>query len=268
MTRGTSRRGLVGGVCGLAFACTLGLATSASAQQATPPPPPGAAPPPAQAAPPPPPPGGYPPGAYPPPGYPPPQGGYPPPQGGYPQGGYPPPGYPPPQGGYPPPQGGYPPPGYGYPPPPGYGYDTPPGAPLARSLPYNEGDPIPPGYEITTRPRRGLIIGGAVTFGTTWLLSVLVASAADSLDGTNSLWPLYIPVVGPFVTIGTTDSEGPATLFLVLDGVAQAGGLAMFIAGFAAPETRLERKKEDFSINVTPMPLGIQGSGLGVVGTW
>jgi hypothetical protein len=136
-------------------------------------------------------------------------------------------------------------------------------------LPYNEGDPIPPGYEITTRPRRGLIIGGAVTLGTTWLLSATTASFLESYGGTNPLWPLYIPVVGPFITLGTAESEGAGTFILIIDGVAQAGGLAMLIAGFTAAETRLERKKnESFSINVTPMPVGMQGTGLGVVGTW
>jgi hypothetical protein len=134
-------------------------------------------------------------------------------------------------------------------------------------LPYKEGDPIPPGYEVSSRPRRGLIIGGAVTLGTTWLLSVLTASIVESIGRENPLWPLYLPVVGPFIAIGTAESEGVGTLYLVIDGVAQAGGLAMIIAGFAAPETRLERKG-DFSINVTPMPMGMQGGGLGLVGTW
>jgi hypothetical protein len=134
-------------------------------------------------------------------------------------------------------------------------------------LPYKEGDPIPPGYEISSRPRRGLIIGGAVTLGTTWLLSVLTASFVDSFGRTNPLWPLYIPVVGPFIAIGTAESEGAGTAYLVIDGIAQAGGLAMIIAGFAAAETRLERK-DDFSFHVTPLPMGKHAGGLGFVGTW
>src|SRR5688572_20967179 len=35
---------------------------------------------------------------------------------------------------------------------------------------WNEGDPIPPGYRPVERTRKGLIIGGAITFGSLWMI--------------------------------------------------------------------------------------------------
>ncbi|MDI1432807.1 hypothetical protein [Polyangium sorediatum] len=236
---------------------------SADAQAPAPPPPPTQ---PDTSAPPPPPPPGYEPAApqvapLPPPGYAPP--GYP---QGYPQG-YPPPGYAPPPGypqGYPPPGYGQPPPGYG---PNSYGYG-PPGSTLPAALPYEEGDPIPPGYRVDSRIRKGLVIGGAVTFGVPWFFSAMIASIGDSLSRSSDLWPLYIPALGPFIAMGTLDTEGPGTFWLAVDGLAQSGGIAMLIAGIVAQEKRLVRSTEvGTSMTVMPLRFGPHGAGLGLVGT-
>ena len=252
-----------------AFFVAVGVSSQLAAAQAPAPPPP----PPAQpdtSAPPPPPPG-YEPAApqvapLPPPGYAPPPG-YP---QGYPQG-YPPPGYAPPPGypqGYP---QGYPPPGYGQP-PPGYGPNSygygPPGSTLPATLAYEEGDPIPPGYRVDSRIRKGLVIGGAVTFGVPWFFSAMIASIGDSLSRSSDLWPLYIPALGPFIAMGTLETEGPGTFWLAVDGLAQSGGIAMLIAGIVAQEKRLVRSTEhDVSVTVMPLRFGPHGAGLGLVGT-
>ena len=179
----------------------------------------------------------------------------------------PPPGYAPPPG-YPP---GYPPPGYG-PPPPGYGPNSygygPPGSSLPATIPYEEGDAIPPGYTVDSRIRRGLVIGGAVTFGVPWFLSAMIASIGDSVSRESGLWPLYIPALGPFIAMGTLDAEGAGTFWLALDGLAQSGGIAMLIAGIVAQEKRLVRSNEvGSSVTVMPLRFGPNGAGLGLVGT-
>jgi hypothetical protein len=210
---------------GAACVVTL-LCAAASAQQQPPPaqpgqPPPAAAPPPGS----PPPaaaPAQPPPGYAPPPGYGPPPGAYGPPPGAY---------GPPPQGGY----GGYP---YGY----QYYYPPPPLPP--RQLPYDEGQPVPPGYRVEERARKGLVIAGTVTFGSAYLLSILGAATAAS-DGGNEgegFIPLFIPVAGPFITLGTMDDDASAaTPLFILDGIAQVGGVALLIGGLAASETILLR---------------------------
>jgi hypothetical protein len=84
-------------------------------------------------------------------------------------------------------------------------------------------------------------VAGGVTFGSLWLLSALVGAALtdiwnDDNDVTNDdvAWPLFIPAAGPFIGIGTMEPQSMATFMLVLDGVAQIGGVAMFIGGLVA----------------------------------
>lgn len=150
------------------------------------------------------------------------------------------------------PPGYAPPPGYGYGYPPGYGYGYPapysyypPGANLAPplTLPYDEGQTVPNGYQIKSRAVRSLVVAGSVTFGSTYLVSLLTAStvlAGSPSDG-KQLTPLFAPVVGPFIAVGTAHSSGAGTLLLVLDGLAQTGGAAMLIVGLAAEEKYLQR---------------------------
>jgi hypothetical protein len=216
-------------------------------------------------APPPPPGPGYPPPPAPPPaGYPQP---YPQPYG---QPGYPPgygqPGYPPGYG-----QPGYAQPGY----PPGYAPPEPERAKRpARVLPYEEGDDVPEGYRVESRAHRGLIIGGAATLGSTWFLSLLIGTVIDSFnngltgDRGSIAWPLYIPVVGPFIGIPVFDSSGSGTFLLLMDGFAQAGGAAMIIGGALTTQKRLVRVAETQpSWTVLPTRMGTNGMGISLVGT-
>jgi len=105
---------------------------------------------------------------------------------------------------------------------------------------WSEGDPIPPGYHPISRVRGGLVAGGASLFGAMYLLFGLLPATIDSdscsgYSGSschNTLWPLYIPVVGPFITMGTNGSHSTTVgLLLAIDGLAQAGGMAMMIFG-------------------------------------
>ncbi len=111
------------------------------------------------------------------------------------------------------------------------------------TLPYEEGDPIPQGFAVRSRANRPLIIAGSITFGAPYLISVLVAATVVSADSSSGgdFAPLFIPVVGPFITIGTAHAEGAGTFWLIFDGLAQAGGAAMFIAGLTMEEKYLQR---------------------------
>jgi hypothetical protein len=207
-----------------------------------------------------------------------------------------------PQGGpgYPP---GYPPPAY----PPGYGpgYTTPvyqqvqpsyvPQS-VAFSGPrvindWSEGEPIPPGYHESTRIRKGLVIGGAVLFGSTYLLSAFTATvgaanasencsinmAFGSNQGCNSgnpLTALFIPAVGPFIQMAHSGNTAVGNFWLALDGVAQVGGITMFLVGLASPKTVLVRNdlgsivhKKEFELSLAPI-VSPQRQGMGVVGTF
>jgi hypothetical protein len=102
---------------------------------------------------------------------------------------------------------------------------------------------VPFGYQIKARAVRSLVVAGAVTFGATYLSSFIGAAAVVSAGGSNAgqFGPLFAPVVGPFIAVGTTASTGPGTVWLVLDGLAQTGGVVMFIYGLAADEKYLRR---------------------------
>jgi hypothetical protein len=216
---------------GLAAATAISLAPGAAGAQA--PPPPGAAPAP----------GGY----YvpaPPPGYvPAPQGYVPAPQGYVPA----------------PAPGGY----YAPAPAPGGYYAPAPGPRVITD--WEEGQTIPQGYHTTTRIRTGLVVGGAVTFGVLWLTSAFGGAIASDV-GSRSGKLLIIPVVGPFTVVPT--GSVTADLFLVLDGIAQAGGVAMLVAGIAAPKTVLVRDIAGVTIRPTPMTFGPGSGGFGLRGTF
>jgi hypothetical protein len=152
-------------------------------------------------------------------------------------------------------------------PPPAYG-----GAVTVEPVPlgpkviknYDEGDPVPAGYHPETRARLGLVIGGSVTFGVFYMMSVLVAGIG-TLVGSSDTGTLYLPAVGPFLTMGNTTSGEVKTL-LAVDGIVQTAGVVMLVAGIAAPKTVLVRN--DLSARVIPMTMGKEGYGLGVAGTF
>jgi len=164
-----------------------------------------------------------------------------------------------------PPQGApqYPPGAYQYPPPPMMYAPTGP----RYIKDWQEGQPIPYGYHPEARARKGLVISGAVLFGVTYLLSTLVASANDNSYDGNRYTALWIPVVGPFMQLGSsTNASGDDQIF-VLDGLAQAAGITMLVLGLAFPRTILVRNDMlSMSFLPTPMKVGHEGGGLGLIG--
>jgi hypothetical protein len=131
---------------------------------------------------------------------------------------------------------------------------------------WHEGEPMPEGYHQVKRIRTGLVTGGAITFGVTYFISVLIAAIGQDVSaGNNPFWPQFIPVVGPFIQIGVTPLATVAVYCTFL-GLAQAGGLAMFIAGFAAPHSYLVRDSVaknnlQFTPFITPTTSGFALSG-------
>jgi hypothetical protein len=230
------------------------------AQPAPAPPMPGQAAQPAPAQPPP-----APPPAPAPPPQPYPQGGYPPP-GGYPQGGYP-------QGGYPPPSG-YPQGGY-----PGWGSEDAPtvmgadGRPrlLPLEMKYDPDKGLPPGYRVVEQRRTTIAIAGASIFGGLWIASAIAGGVMEDGGRYNGRegWPMYIPVLGPFITIGTYDVSAGGATPMVFVGLGQAIGVAMFIFGMATTEKIAKYQFETAGVKWTPLAGPIENGGLaGLTGTF
>ena len=155
--------------------------------------------------------------------------------------------------------------------PPPYTYRTGEDYSRPKYLDYVEGDPIPEGYKVDTKLRTGLVVGGAVTLGVLWGITAIAGGVGASVEGeidgdTDQFIPLYIPVAGPFVAIDTMDAAGAGVAVLIIDGVAQTAGLAMFIAGLAAPKDVLRRTTvAGISWQLTPSH---RGFGVGLDGTF
>jgi hypothetical protein len=114
-----------------------------------------------------------------------------------------------------------------------------------------------------------LIIGGAITFGTAYFVTLVAASAYAEAHPAKSddALPLFVPVAGPWIGIGTMNTSSVGTGWLITDGLVQAAGVAMFAGAFIWPKKRFLR--DDLAapgLRLQPMVLGKGGTGLGVAG--
>jgi hypothetical protein len=106
--------------------------------------------------------------------------------------------------------------------------------------------PTPDGYQLDSDLNGGLLGSGIALLASSWTISILVGVVATSIEshqdddeaagtstGTTAAdWsPLFIPLAGPFVSIGTLGARGAGLGLLVADGLAQAAGLAGIIGG-------------------------------------
>jgi hypothetical protein len=124
-------------------------------------------------------------------------------------------------------------------------------------LEYVEGADIPAGYSKDTRIHKGLVIAGSVLFASSWLMSIQAAMIMEESEGDDAN-PLYAPIAGPFIAIGTLDAEGVGKALLFMDGLVQTAGLAMFIGGLAARDTVLVRTG---GVSFSPTPGGLAAHG-------
>ena len=90
-------------------------------------------------------------------------------------------------------------------------------------------------------------------------------SGSDVAEGgDNKAGWLYLPVLGPFFEL-TESSCASLNYILVLDGLAQATGAALFIYGLTSPMPVLVRN-DLAMVTVTPTPMGKNGTGIAFVG--
>jgi hypothetical protein len=153
--------------------------------------------------------------------------------------------------------------------------------PPGMELPYEEGQPVPPGYRVVKQSRRGLVIAGSIVGGISYGFSIM---GAVEDDFNHSSGALLVPVLGPWIMLAAGGAKNGCTAsststydysycdpdksslraMLVLDGLTQAAGAAMFTIGLAYPRTRLVRN--DVTVSMAPMPFGRDGYGIGAVG--
>jgi len=120
--------------------------------------------------------------------------------------------------------------------------------------------PTPAGYTLVHRARKGLLIGGSVTLGVSYMYGVLFAAAGSDesrydYDGTgggeNKMAALWIPVAGPFLQMAREDSATGKVLLFGL-GAAQTTGAIMLYYGLTTKKRVLVRNDFVGSLNITP----------------
>lgn len=81
-----------------------------------------------------------------------------------------------------------------------------------------------------------------------------------------SYTPLFVPVVGPYITLGTAGASGAAALWLTLDGLAQTGGATLLVYSLITQEKYLARKgrASASALDVLLHPALVMGPRLGV----
>lgn len=150
-------------------------------------------------------------------------------------------------------------------------------------LPYRPGLPVPPGYHVESRSATGLVVVGALTAGVSYAVALGIAFDSGFDNGTG--W-LAVPVVGPWGAIGARTFKcraqeieearrcfdgayDEATTIAVLagDGVVQAVGFALWLAGLATKTHELVRDDvKALQVSAVPRPGG--GFDLGVRGSF
>jgi hypothetical protein len=118
--------------------------------------------------------------------------------------------------------------------------------------------PVPEGYVVQTRANSGLIAGGLVGFGITYITGLVVAGGEDFGNGTS--WAL-VPVIGPWGAIGARKytcrandipaakkcvqaavGEVRTVTFLAVDGIGQMASAVVLLAGLLSSTDELVRQ--------------------------
>jgi hypothetical protein len=137
----------------------------------------------------------------------------------------------------------------------------------------------PPGPAAETKtyngPNRALLGTGLVSFGLSYIPSVVVAAVSSQSADHH----LYVPVVGPWLDLGNRpdcgvantacDNETSNKVLLAVDGVFQGVGVVAIVAGLLTPEHETivrAAQKEKPGVRLTPARLGSGGYGLAAVG--
>lgn len=129
------------------------------------------------------------------------------------------------------------------------------------TVPYEPGVPGPPGFVLRERTSTGLVIGGSVSFGAAYVMSVATGAMAladeDAGDEDESWGPIFIPVVGPAITAASVHANSVGSFLLVADSVVQTVGVGLFVLGLVDPEREWEADR--FEVTVSPGGLSLHG---------
>lgn len=132
----------------------------------------------------------------------------------------------------------------------------------------DNGRRAPLGYTPVDRPRHHMMVGGLVTLSVSYGISAMVAAIGQdaSYDGRNEADAMWIPVAGPFIQMGETDSA-TARVFLAGLGAAQVTGAVLLYYGLTTTKKVYVRNDLVGSVTLTPTA-GNGSSGFALAGTF
>jgi hypothetical protein len=120
--------------------------------------------------------------------------------------------------------------------------EQPAPAPASTTVVATPAAPVAETRDAYTGPNRRLIGSGLVTFGLSYIPSLIVAGTSDVPADHH----LYVPIVGPWLDLGNRPGCGPGHIdcdaettdkvLLVFDGLFQGIGALTTVAGFLSPE--------------------------------
>ena len=117
--------------------------------------------------------------------------------------------------------------------------------------------------------RRGLVTGGAITFGVSWGIAGTVSLLASSCTGCNNdnTDYLWVPVAGPLIVAARESGSGGLGIF-ILWSAAEAAGVIMFIAGMVGHDvTEYKVARGGPTLHLSPL-LARDTQGLGLTARW
>lgn len=142
-----------------------------------------------------------------------------------------------------------------------------------------EGEQPPLGYVEIEKRKKGLIISGSVVFGSVYLGCLIASTAGDRMLAIPLAGPMIAGYNGPEHVSSDYDSDYEkreyedakyaARLFGTLGTLAQATGIALFIAGMASKKkVWLRQDLAGIKMQMMPTVVGSNGPGFGMVGTF
>jgi hypothetical protein len=113
-------------------------------------------------------------------------------------------------------------------------------APRPKKLAWEPGEAIPFGYEEREGPSLRLLVGGLSSAGALYVGSSIAAYIL-TFGGETQFAPLFIPGLGPFITIGTADAEDTGSFLLAVNGLGQVAGITIACLSAVVRDTWLQR---------------------------
>jgi hypothetical protein len=123
------------------------------------------------------------------------------------------------------------------------------------------------------KPRRGLVTGGAITFGVSWGIAASISfvigtsTCSGSSSCNDSADYLWIPIAGPLVVAAKESSSDSPGIF-ILWSAAQAAGVIMFVVGMVGHDVMEYRvAKNGPTLTLAPL-FARETTGLGLTARW